>query len=192
MENAKNVKKKMKKKKGNKAIAIVMSIVMLILIAVCVVIVFKTMNGDLKNTGEPKNNEISENLIVDEELYSEDTKAFTIKSSYCDLSYPEAWENVLHTEVIQDGENETIEFWAALEGKEKVHLFDVAFGDGDYEVGTLEMADGKAVAVHIISYSFTPDETWTEEETNQIYTMLEDINYILFQLEEMENYTSMY
>jgi len=177
MESINNKKSEFKRR--NKRIVIVLSVIFIVLILILVVLGIK----DKKKDSEGNN-------LVQSELYSEDTKALTIKTSYCELNYPATWEEILHTETISEEGNEVVQFWAELKGKERVHLFDVIFGDDGYEVGTLETKEGDIVTINVLSHDFTPDDTWTEEEKDSIYVMLEDINFLLMKLEEVEGFQS--
>lgn len=191
-----NINAKRRKRKSNKKIIMIMSVIVIILIAVLIVIGTKKHNKEAEKVDPVVNEEVEntevENKEESAELYSEDVKAFKIETPYCDLLYPEKWKNIVETEIVSVDGVEEVQFWAKLEGKDKVHLFDIIFGGESNEVGTLEIEDGEAVTVNVVSYEFEEDDSWTEDEKEIIYSLLEDINYILLQLEELDEYTSMY
>ena len=73
-----------------------------------------------------------------------------------------------------------VQFFATLEGKPEVHLFDIFFGGEDgYTLGYLNIDKDNQIEVKIISYDFDLGDEWTTEEANDIYSMQYDINYIL-------------
>ena len=108
---------------------------------------------------------------------------FEISTDYGVLYYPKQWEEKIYTEINKD-ETYTVSFFADFEDKEKIHLFDVVFdGNGD-SVGEIELDNGDIVTVCIESYELNLDESWTEDEENDIYVMMEDVNYLLNKLFE--------
>lgn len=95
----------------------------------------------------------------------------------------------LRTEVV-DKEEYKVEFYGTVEGKTEQHLFDLLFnGTEGYNLGTLTTETGEAVQINIESYDFELDDTWTEDERFVLYSMQEDINYIIGMLVEGGNFT---
>lgn len=116
-----------------------------------------------------------------EELLEEE--AFTIETPNGNLYYPLRWQKFVRVEQTEE-EVYTVKFYSALEGKEELELFDVAFGgDEGTLIGTLNDKP-----VYIISSSAELPDEWTEDEKNVYYTMLEDINYLLGRLEKEEGF----
>lgn len=112
-----------------------------------------------------------------EEMIQED--GFVIETSVVDLYYPKKWEDKVRIEKVS-GDIQMVQFFATLEGKPEVHLFDICFGGEDgYTLGYLNPNKSNPIEVKIISYDFEFGEEWTTEEANDIYSMQYDINYIL-------------
>lgn len=106
-------------------------------------------------------------------------EGFIIETPIVNLHYPEKWKEQIRVEQIE-GDVHTVQFIATVEGKEEVHIFDIAYGSEEgYTLGYLEDDNEEKVPVNIISYDFELGEEWTEEEKNEVYTMLEDVNYII-------------
>lgn len=112
-----------------------------------------------------------------EEMIRED--GFVIKTPVVDLYYPKKWEDKVRIEQV-NGDVQMVQFFATLEGKPEVHLFDICFGGEDgYTLGYLNPDKSNPIEVKIISYDFDHGDEWTAEEENDIYSMQYDINYIL-------------
>lgn len=115
------------------------------------------------------------------------TKYMEVECQYGKLYYPKNWE-----EKVRVYENNSdicmVEFYGTVEGKEEVQLFNIVFG-GVYgsKVGELEI-DGNILDVSVMLFDPIFDETWTEDEKNMIYSMQEDMNYILLELPKIKGY----
>ena len=167
-------KRKTKIGKKNKRIITILSIILFVLIIILCVLGVKEM----------KNYETSE----EKGLNGEDIVAIKIKTDYCDLFYPEIWEEKLHTEIVASDEGETVQFWAAFEGKEKIQMFDIVFGGADGGIGELETKDGELVPVNIISYDAALDDSWTDSEKIELYVMKCESEFLLMKLQETEGF----
>ena len=112
-----------------------------------------------------------------------------IQTPYLEILLPEQWKQMLRCEVLQEKENYTLFFYGCVEGKKEMRLFDMIFGQSDaYLLGTL-MVRGREVGVYVESYDLDIDETWTEQQRYDILGMQNQINTILHQLMEMDNFT---
>lgn len=179
--------KSKKKKRKNSTIAIlcfvlgvVTGIVMGVMIAVLILDKeesTKNVNNVIVETENHKEeNDFSENISDDEE-------GFLIETPIVNLYYPKRWENQVHVETLE-GEICIVQFFAAFEGKGKVQLFDIAFGGEEgYTLGYFEDKKNEKIAINIISYDFELGQDWTSEEKDSIYTMMEDVNFIINRLE---------
>lgn len=115
------------------------------------------------------------------------TKYMEIECKYGTLYYPKSWEKQVRVyENISD--ICMMEFYGTVEGKEEIQLFNVVFG-GDYgnKVGELEI-EGEVLNVSIMLFDPLFDETWTEDQKNEIYSMQEDINYVLLEMQKIKGY----
>lgn len=132
-------------------------------------------NSDKENTLNEKGDDKVTGTL--EEMTHED--GFVIETSMVDLYYPKKWEDKVRIEKVS-GDIQMVQFFATLEGKPEVHLFDICFGGEDgYTLGYLNPDKSNPIEVKIISYDFEFGEEWTTEEVNDIYSMQYDINYIL-------------
>ncbi len=108
-----------------------------------------------------------------------------IATKYGGLMYPERWKNMVRTQVVED-ENTRVEMYAAIGSHKEIHLYDVVFGgDEGVCIGDL-LVDGKTVYVNLVSYSTDFDDSWSEEETQTVHAMKEDINYLIDALNELK------
>lgn len=169
-------KRKMKIGKKNKRIITVLSVILFILIVILCILGIKEMN----------NYETS----VETGINGEDITAIKIKTGYCDLLYPEMWKDKLYIERVTSDEGETVQFWAAFEGKEKIQLFDIVFGGDDDGIGTLETKDGEHISVNRISYDIALDDSWTDSEKIEIHVMMFESEFLLMKLQETEGFQS--
>ena len=131
------------------------------------------------STKKDSQNDKGDNKVTGtlEEMIQED--GFVIETSVVDLYYPKKWEDKVRIEKVS-GDIQMVQFFAILEGKPEVHLFDICFGGEDgYTLGYLNPDKSNPIEVKIISYDFEFGEEWTTEEVNDIYSMQYDINYIL-------------
>lgn len=104
-----------------------------------------------------------------------------IETPYCSLYYPSQWEDYLLTDT-QKGDIYTVTFSAEFKGKAPLPLFAFTFGGEETDLGFIDMADGSTIAVNLIIYPFEESSDYSSEETEIIYTMQEDLNYVLEQL----------
>lgn len=87
-----------------------------------------------------------------------------------------------------EGDVYTIQFFATIEGKEDAHIFDIVLGGEEgYTLGYLKAEDDQ-ISVNVVSYDFELGEDWTDEEKNTVYTMSEDVNYIIGMLQKEEGF----
>lgn len=130
-----------------------------------------------------------ETVEVDSENQVEESGGdFVVETPYCDLYFPEEWADQVEVEQ-EEGDVHAVSFYGMVDGKERKLLFDVLFGEEvGSEIGTLNV-DGQDIRVAIQFANINVDETWTEDETNTIYSMQEDVNYLMDELKNMENFT---
>ena len=177
--------KKRKKKKWSYLVP-VMCLIMGILLGIIGALLLKEKSNEKENTNHA-DFEVTEEQsttaknTVDEML---ENKSFKIKTKYGELYYPIKWQDQVRIEQVE-GEVYKVQFFATIEGKEELHIFDVSFaGEEGSLLGYLEGENGEKVSVSIISQELEFDKEWTEDEKSVIYTMLEDINYIIGKLQK--------
>ena len=102
-----------------------------------------------------------------------------IQTEYCDLYYPSRWgENV---KIVQT--EDTVQFWAVMEGYGLLPLFDIHFdSDEGSFYGMITAEDGTEVPVSLTVYAIEPDESWSQEQCELLYGMQEDLDSLLSKL----------
>ncbi len=186
---------------NSKTIIIILSSV----IAVCLIVIIVLLCLLLKKSDDSKSSDnkssLSDTSTQGETSASTENSSLTVGSpddsreaieistKYGTLLYPKEWESNLRTEIV-DSDVYKVEFYGTVEGKKEQHLFDLSFnGTEGYNLGTLTTETGEAVQINIESYDFELDDTWTEDERFVLYSMQEDINYIIGMLVEGGNFT---
>ena len=102
-----------------------------------------------------------------------------IETAFGTIHFPGEWEGYLHTE-IEDGEEYTIKFFSEIPGKGNIALFDICFGEkNENSFGEAISNDGEKAWVSVIIHDFTPDDSWSSDESNIVYGMQEAFNDII-------------
>lgn len=116
-----------------------------------------------------------------EEMLEEDGSM--IECPEVNLYYPEKWKNQMRVEQVE-GDIHTVQFFGTVKGKNEVHIFDIVFGETEgILLGTLNEKE-----IYLVYADPVLDESWTEDEKNEIYAMQEDANYIIGMLEKEEGF----
>lgn len=104
-----------------------------------------------------------------------------ISTAYGDLLFPGKWEDNLQ---VKQPDDHTVEFYGGVANHDPVLLFSLHFESEDGDI-TLEMVkeDHSVVAVAIDIEEIQFDSSWKDEEENLIYSMQEDLNYIIESLQ---------
>jgi len=104
-----------------------------------------------------------------------------IETPYCTLNYPEGLAYLLL--VINTSQQPyTLEFYAVMEGKQELRLFDISLGEGsDGNMGMAVTPEGE-VPLNVTIYTLTMDETWSENEITTAYAMQDVVNEMIEQL----------
>lgn len=120
--------------------------------------------------------EIVSNLQFEEgpyQLREEDTfltENMAIDTDYVQLFYPQKWESYLST----TDSGDTIEFFCCLENRKPIKLFTVQFHNDAIDcVGTVN-----DIPVALTLEDIPADDSWSEDEQETVYTMLED-SYVI-------------
>lgn len=110
-----------------------------------------------------------------------------VETPYGQLCYPgELKESIRYSAESKD--QYTVTFFGRVEGQKEQRLYAVSFGtDVEDAYGTITNEKGKTISVGISYDSFTPDESWTEEQANAIYAMQETANQVLSLLQLKEH-----
>lgn len=102
-----------------------------------------------------------------------------IHTPYVTLHYPEAFAD--HLIVVEaDKEPYVLAFYAAIEDKTEIRLFDIAFGKGAAgNMGDVKTDTGEMIPIDVVIYTLNFDETWTEGEIITAYAMQDVVNEII-------------
>ena len=109
------------------------------------------------------------------------TETITIDTQYADFEYVNDGKNIS----IENTENE-IEMFGKVDGKKEQSLFRIVFG-GDEGI-LLGTYGDDGIPVNLIVTEFDPDDSWTEEEKDEIYSMQEEMNYFIDELKKDNNF----
>lgn len=113
---------------------------------------------------------------------SDDPELVLIHTPYAALTYSAQWKDYL---VVRQaaGDVHSVVFCAAIEGKELLPLFELQFGRAvSGTVGVFRTEKGFLSSVGMQVYPFNPDESWSEAESNVVYSMQEAVNDVVGQL----------
>lgn len=184
----KEVKRKKRRKKRNLLIPILCFVIGILVGILCTMIFGEIGVSENRNSND--NHTKDEVVGVTDDMLEEEP--LIIGTPYVDLYYPAKWEEQIRT-VHVDEEEYSVEFYAKVNDKKEVHIFDIVFNgtEGD-SLGTIKVEGKDEVSLNVISYNFEPGEKWTEEESSEIYMMLEDINYIIGMLQKEKGFESAY
>lgn len=203
--------KKTNKKKTGKILWVLLAVVAVVLVLELVLILFLEKREDIpqmketqstadtsqaeQETGEPTAQD-TEAVTVPEETEQEETAASqvpeetvqiveyvdnTIHTPYFTLYYPEAFADHLVVANISESPY-TLEFYAMLEDRPEVRIFDIRLGeDIPGNMGVVQ-TDAGEIFVDLTFYEFVPGEDWTEGEINTVLAMQDAANDMIEQL----------
>lgn len=163
--------------------------VALICLSVSILILSCVLVYVFGNKNDKENNMIVDQTTINNENLKQDTvseKEYEIKTPYGNLYYPKKWKEYLHIEKIEQ-DAYIVEFYAKIEDKKEIHLFDIVFNGEGTEVKTLTLSNGEKLVVSMVPYENDFDKTWSEKEQQIVWEMREDISYLYDRLSEMEN-----
>ena len=119
---------------------------------------------------------------------TEATSDICIYTPYCTLHYPAQWSQEVKILTDQTPEKFSVTV-VGLIGEKEAALFAVVFGQSqEMPVGTLVCEDGTEVTVRLNLDLFRPDESWTVEELDRAYEMIDGSAYLMEALAELENF----
>lgn len=178
--------KSRKKKRNNRKLASIYLLIGMILGIAVGAIITIAISGKIRNNNEDlsKVEEQQKEDVVSsvEELLKEDS--FAIETPIVNLYYPKQWKEQINIKQI-DEELDIVQFWATIEGKEDVQIFDIVFGGEEgYCLGNIDVGNSEKVSIYVHSYELELGESWTEKEKEMIYRMAEDVNYLIGMLQK--------
>ncbi|MDY3238800.1 MAG: hypothetical protein SOW80_01610 [Anaerovoracaceae bacterium] len=119
------------------------------------------------------------------DFYSTDEQVYEIETKYCQICYPQKWENEVDI-VISEESPYTVHFSTAI-GEKEVKLFDIIFDEEDgFKIGMLQ-SDKEIHDLYIVNYDFKR-ENFSEEDYFKLCEMCDDVNVIISKLLESNNF----
>jgi len=128
-------------------------------------------------TGEPTGS--SSPIGTNQEETLTEDNAESIQTPYATLYFPDEWKSyVTHTS--QTNGEASSEAFSATIGGHTAPLYTIHFAAPElgHPAGTV-VKDGEEVPVTVELHEFTPDETWTDEDTQILYALQETVNDVL-------------
>jgi hypothetical protein len=102
-----------------------------------------------------------------------------VETPYCVLSYPEKWRSNIRAEH-EKGDVYAVLFYGKVADHDECHLFTVRFGDDEgVMLGMIAGHNNEIVPVSIVFIDNELGADWTEEERMEIYSMQDDINFLI-------------
>ena len=115
--------------------------------------------------------------------------AIEIKTPYCELYYPDKWEDQVRIEKYDDAEAYVIDFYGTVGAHDEQKLFTLVFnGDEGVAIGYINQKNGERISFGIESYETESFDGLTEEERLDLCSMQEDVNFILENLMALEKF----
>ena len=115
--------------------------------------------------------------------------ALVVDTKYGSLYYPESYEDCVVTK-INDDAGYKVEFYGDIDGKDPQHLFDVCFNSDDGDLlGYIDNTKAEEIvnlSIDLIELDF--DDSWTDDEMNFIYSMQDERNFVIDNLNRIDNY----
>lgn len=111
-----------------------------------------------------------------------------IDTPYCTLHYPAQWSQDVKIQTDETPEKFSVTVTGRI-GDREAALFAVVFGESEeMPIGTLVCDDGTEVTVRLNLELFDPDGSWTEEEIDRAYEMIDGSAYMIEALAELDNF----
>ena len=192
---------KVKRKKNNKLIPM-LCVILGILLVVCISLFLKKDDDiDAKNANEiseqnevsdeekneGKNEEKSEAKDETKDDAKEEVSLYEIETDYCKLYFPKTWKEQIEVKYT-DEMGYKAEFYGTVKGKDAVHLFDVCFNSDDGFLLGFIQNDDEIINISIDMCELEFDDSWKQEEIDELYAMQEDMNILMESLSKIENY----
>lgn len=167
------------KKHANNKMKNILICIILILLALIV-----TLGLSLASKSEANDSVKYVNNITKENI---EIKAFEIETDYGKLYYPKNWKENVKVEFSNEFGNK-VEFYGLVKDDKTKHIFDICFNSDDgLLLGYLEIEDQIInISVDVMELEF--DDSWTQEEMDKIYSMQEEMNFVIDALNINDNY----
>lgn len=125
--------------------------------------------------------EAPEETTLPETLPPED---YVVATPYGDLTFPGQWSPFLQAKLLE-GNEYAVAFYAVLDTREELQeLFTIRFGgDKADALGAVQDGDGRYLPVCAQKADFVPDDTWSDQDANIVFSMQSAMDYTLMGLD---------
>ncbi len=190
------------KKKQRKSLPLIIVLIILIVAAIAVTVWMRGKAEDAPDVKEPVENagDNTENenedtgAVEDTETENPQTNITVerppvreyevvpvtegaIETPYGTLTFPDGLSD--HLLVIKTGDDPyVLEFYAVMEGKRELRLFDLTFGGDEGNMGTVA-TDGGEVPFGVIIYNLDAAADWPENQVTTVFAMQDAVNDII-------------
>ena len=163
-------------------VVIALSIIIAILVIVIGTIIISSGNKD--------NNDKGGNSTVNSSVNKEEVKYTEVKTKYCTMKYPSEWKEYIT--VTKSEENGVLsEKFTCDVANQTIDMFTVHFGTTDSgDVMGSFFEDGKQIPVSIEYGNFEENDTFTDEEIDTVYAILECINDVIDSISKSEGFSN--
>ena len=105
-----------------------------------------------------------------------------IQTPYGTLNYPEGLAD--HLLIVNTSQQPyTLEFYAVMEAKHEIRLFDISLGEGSGgNMGVVTTSAGEEIPLNVNIYTVETDDSWTDGEVITVHAMQDVINEMIDQM----------
>lgn len=110
-----------------------------------------------------------------------DVDTFVVETDYCPLHFPVKWEEYIEVEIFTETAYSVL-YSAILDNGDRVPVFEIVFNESNDGVllGTLD--NSEKVNVYLVDHSDNLPSDLTEDDTERIYMISEDVNVLISKL----------
>lgn len=161
----------------------------IVILLLSFVLCFSVVSCSKKKTNDEKPTELVSETVLEEtepeetepveyDFYQYEGETFDIETPYCNLQYPESWEDMIYTEQIKNADDTEIKFYAYLDYY-YIPMFSVIFGVSDENDWGILVTDDGTVGVSISNFSYDTKYNLSNESLLTYEMMCEDVNVII-------------
>lgn len=108
-----------------------------------------------------------------------------VETPYCNLRYTTVWGSSLYTETVEDNGDKII-FYGKVGEIEPQPLFEICFGES--QGALLGWVTDQHVPVYLTFFELDPKWDWPQENVDNLYGMQEEINVIIENLNQEQDF----
>ena len=113
--------------------------------------------------------------------------AIKIETPYCDLYYPDKWEDQVRVVKNSAGDEYIVEFYGTVGAHSETKLFDFVLNSADGAIGYIDHKKHGSVGVKIETFRTEGLDLWSEDDRLELCSMQEDVNFIIDNLIALED-----